>query len=150
MVWKSLTGTAVVDIRAVLRQRQIRIVDRRVLVVLALQMRGLGPDVAEPNQRIADDFPLQRQAPVLGVGRDEFLIQHDHEQRRGKRHVVVGGADREDIHLLASLKRLIERTIVILHVIAERRDIVGVVLRVERRARHRKSHSRRECWSCRP
>ena len=45
---------------------------------------------------------------------------------------MVGRADREDILRLASQKRLVERAIVILHVVAERRHIVGIVLRVER------------------
>src|SRR5258707_652813 len=95
-------------------------------------MRRLGPDIAEAQNCIADDLALESQAPVLRIRSDEFLIQDDHEKRRGKGNVVIRRADREDVLLFAPLKWPVEGAVMILHVIAERRDVVGVVLRVER------------------
>src|SRR5437762_1364178 len=46
---------------------------------------------------------------------------------------MVGCVDWKNILLFAAEKRLVERAVVILHVIAERRNIVGIILSVERR-----------------
>src|ERR1044072_6032291 len=95
-------------------------------------MRSLCTDVSNAHEIVAYDFPLQRQAPVLRIRRDELLVQNDGEKRCRERHVVVGGTSRENIERLAAEERPVKRTVHELHTVAERGYIIRIVLRVKR------------------
>src|SRR5262245_41204112 len=122
---------AAVDIRAVLGERFGPIVNRSILVVLAFQMSGLRADVSNTGQEVAAQLPLKRQAPVLGVGSDELLIEHDGEERCRERHIVVGGASWKDIQALPPEEGVVEGTVCELHAVAERRAVIRVILRIQ-------------------
>src|SRR5437588_4227388 len=108
---EAVDGPPVVDGGAVLRKRESGIVDRRVLIVLTLEMSGFGPDVADPKTGIPQQFPLDCEIPLLRIGRDVRSIENDRLERAVERAVRAKFRQWKSVAGLAAAIRSVESSV---------------------------------------
>ncbi len=63
----SRDGTALIDTVPILGQRQLGIVNRRVLVVLPFEVSALGAHVGDAQAGVLDNLMFDGKVPILGI-----------------------------------------------------------------------------------
>src|SRR5262245_15303434 len=70
--------TTSLHVGAILGQRQVAIVDRRVQIVEAHQVCGLGSDVGHAEAGVREDLTLQGEIPVVSECRYPLAVYYVH------------------------------------------------------------------------
>jgi hypothetical protein len=116
---EALYGAASVNGGAVLSQREARIIQGRILIVVPHQVRTLGAHVGNALSRAGEELMLQGKIPVLRVAGYPFAGQHIALKRRRIRAVCIEARNRKQVQVLAAGVGLIQLSITIPTAIAK-------------------------------